>query len=96
MIPLKKTVVIPMLALFALLFSVVGVHAADKTFTLAVLGPFTGPAAQVGTNMKNAVELAFSEIDNKIEGALLWSLWHLFCHPLCLYYVTRSCNGPLI
>jgi len=49
-----------------LLFSVTCSLAADKTFTLGVLGPFTGPAATTGQDMKNAATMAFDEIDNKI------------------------------
>ncbi len=40
--------------------------AADKVFKLGILGPFTGPAAKSGNEMKDAATMAIDEIGNKI------------------------------
>lgn len=38
----------------------------EKVFKVGVLGPFTGPAARTGEEMKNATIMAFEEVDYKI------------------------------
>jgi len=43
-----------------------GTVLAEQTFKLGVLGPFTGPAAKSGTEMKDAATMAFEEVDYKI------------------------------
>jgi branched-chain amino acid transport system substrate-binding protein len=40
--------------------------AADKIFKLGILGPFTGPAAKSGTEMKDAAAMAVDEAGKKI------------------------------
>ncbi|GAB6143347.1 ABC transporter substrate-binding protein [Desulfocicer niacini] len=63
---LKTFMVIPVVMSLFLLLSIPPSMAQEKTLTLGVLGPFTGPAATTGQDMKNAATMAFDEIDNKI------------------------------
>jgi branched-chain amino acid transport system substrate-binding protein len=66
MLKLKKLMVFSVVAFFVISFTAMNSVAAEKVFTLGVLGPFTGPAAETGQDMKNAAQMAFDEIDNKI------------------------------
>lgn len=56
--------VLVMSCLFSL--SLIDAVAADKVFRLGVLGPFTGPAAKSGNEMKDASTMAVDEVGNKI------------------------------
>lgn len=66
MVRLKKIIVFSAIILFVISLSVMNSAAGDKVFTLGVLGPFTGPAAETGQDMKNAAQMAFDEMSNMI------------------------------
>jgi branched-chain amino acid transport system substrate-binding protein len=47
----------------------------DQPFRLGVLGPFTGPAARTGQEFRNAVTMAFEEIDYRIGKYKVELVW---------------------
>jgi branched-chain amino acid transport system substrate-binding protein len=48
---------------------------AATTFKLGVMGPFTGPAAKVGTEFKGSVKMAMENIDYKIGDYKIEIVW---------------------
>jgi len=62
----KVMLLVGLAAIFGL--SLIGgeVMAAEKVFKLGVLGPFTGPAAKSGNEMKDAATMAVEEVGGKI------------------------------
>ncbi|MGA9533545.1 MAG: ABC transporter substrate-binding protein [Anaerolineales bacterium] len=51
------------------------VMAADKTFTIGVLGPFTGPSARTGDEFRVSAEMALENIDYKIGDYTIDVVW---------------------
>jgi branched-chain amino acid transport system substrate-binding protein len=49
--------------------------AAEKVIKVGSIGPFTGPAARVGQEFKNSIEMAFDEIDWKIGDYKIEFVW---------------------
>lgn len=49
--------------------------AADKTFTIGVLGPFTGPSARTGDEFRVSAEMALENIDYKIGDYTIDVVW---------------------
>lgn len=47
----------------------------EKVLKIGVDGPFTGPGAQVGTEFKNAIQMAFEEIGYKIGDYKVKLIW---------------------
>lgn len=47
----------------------------DKTFTIGVLGPFTGPSARTGDEFKISAEMALEAIDYKIGDYNIEVVW---------------------
>lgn len=47
----------------------------EKVFKVGVLGPYTGPAARTGTEMKNATIMAFEAINYKIGDYKIELVW---------------------
>lgn len=47
----------------------------DKTLTVGVTIPLTGPNARVGVEFKNALDMAFSEVDYKIQDYNVELVW---------------------
>jgi branched-chain amino acid transport system substrate-binding protein len=47
----------------------------DKTFTVGIMGPFTGPSARTGDEFKVAAEMAFEEIDYTIGDYAIEVVW---------------------
>ncbi len=62
----KRWLTIVWVAVFAVSIIAGNAAAADKVFKLGILGPFTGPAAKSGNEMKDAAKMAFDEAGNKI------------------------------
>ena len=58
-----------------LLTLLAGTAAAEKVLKLGVMGPFTGPAAQTGKEMRVGTEMAFEEIDYKIGDYKVVIVW---------------------
>src|ERR1044072_4150477 len=50
-------------------------YSGDHTFRLGVLGPFTGPAARTGQEFRNAVTMAFEDIDYRIGKYKVELVW---------------------
>jgi branched-chain amino acid transport system substrate-binding protein len=49
--------------------------AAEKTFTIGVLGPFTGPSARTGDEFRVSAEMALENIDYKIGDYTINVVW---------------------
>lgn len=49
--------------------------ATEKIVKIGSIGPFTGPAARVGQEFKNAIEMAFDQIDWKIGDYKVQFVW---------------------
>ena len=63
----RQTAVIVTLIVLSLLVTTCGPSAPEgKVFKLGILGPFTGPAARTGEEIKNSYTMAFEAIDYKI------------------------------
>ncbi|MBW2123879.1 MAG: ABC transporter substrate-binding protein, partial [Deltaproteobacteria bacterium] len=62
----KRVLVLSLVLLTAFCFAAMEVGAAEKTFKLGVLGPFTGPSAKSGNEMKDAATMALGDVDNRI------------------------------
>jgi branched-chain amino acid transport system substrate-binding protein len=58
--------IIVLAVLFVVGMAAANTAAADKVFKLGVMGPFTGPAAKSGTEMKDAATMALEDAGNKI------------------------------
>ena len=46
-----------------------------KTFTLGVLGPFSGPSARTGEEFKGSVNMAFDAVNWKIGDYAIKVVW---------------------
>ncbi len=62
----SKWLVIGLVAVFGVSLIAGEVMAAEKVFKLGILGPFTGPAAKSGNEMKDAATMAIDEIGGKV------------------------------
>jgi len=63
------------LVCIGLMGSAIAGFAAEKVVKIGVIGPFTGPAARVGAEIKNAYRMGFKDISYKIgdyEVKLVW------------------------
>jgi branched-chain amino acid transport system substrate-binding protein len=49
--------------------------AADKTFTVGILGPFTGPSARTGEEFRTSAEMAFEDIGYTIGDYTIEVVW---------------------
>ena len=47
----------------------------DKTFTVGIMGPFTGPSARTGDEFKTAAEMRFEDIDYTIGDYTIDVVW---------------------
>jgi branched-chain amino acid transport system substrate-binding protein len=47
----------------------------EKTLTLGVLGPFSGPSSRTGEKFKDAVNMAFDEVDWRVKGYKIDLVW---------------------
>ncbi len=78
---MKKCCFLIILIILTLLFNITGCSKNsvnkenDKTLKVGVLGPYTGPSAQNGKEFKNAVEIAFENIDYKIGAYEIELVW---------------------
>lgn len=66
MIRCKKVLLFVLVISLFVPITIINSVAADKVFKLGILGPFTGPAAKSGNEMKNAATMAIEEVGNKI------------------------------